>query len=315
MDHRTLENFNAQKDLSRRQARWQEFMAQFEMGIYYVKGEDNTVANALSHLPVDKNKEEPMTKYDAWLLSNSINVTMTISADTEFLKEIKNGYLEDNFAKKLAAGTTVLGIHEENGLWYVGDRLVVPRTGTCRENLFRLAHNTMGHFGTEKVYVNLRSAYYWPNMRRDLEDAYVPACIECQRNKSPTTKLKGPLHPLLILDERGASVAIDFVGPLPEDEGFDCIMTITDRLGSDIHIVPMRTDLMAENLAALFFKHWYCENGLPLDIISDRDKLFVSKFWKALHCLTGVKLKMSTAYHPQSDGSSEQSNKTVNQCL
>jgi len=52
-----------------------------------------------------------------------------------------------------------------------------------------------------------------------------------------------------------------------------------------------------------------------LDIISDQDKLFVSKFWKALHHLTGVKLKMSTAYHPQTDGSSERSNKTVNQCL
>ena len=127
----------------------------------------------------------------------------------------------------------------------------------------------MGHFGAEKAYANLRSAYYWPNMRRDLENAYVPACIECQRNKSPMTKLKGPLHPLLIPDECGASVAIDFVGPLPEDEGFDCIMTITDRLGSDIRIVLTRTDLMAEKLAALFFKHWYCENGLPLDIISD----------------------------------------------
>ena len=234
-----------------------------------MKSEDNTVADPLSRLPVDKNEEEPMTKYDAWLLGNSVNVTMTISADTEFLKEIKNGYLEDNFAKKLATGTTVPGIHEENGLWYVGDRLVVPRVGTCRENLFRLAHDTMGHFGAEKAYANLRSAYYWPNMRRDLENAYVPACVECQRNKSPTMKPKGPLHPLPIPDEHGASVAIDFVGPLPEDEGFDCIMTITDQLGSDIRIVLTRMDLMAEKLAALFFKHWYCENGLPLDIISD----------------------------------------------
>jgi hypothetical protein len=61
--------------------------------------------------------------------------------------------------------------------------------------------------------------------------------------------------------------------------------------------------------------HWYCENGLPLEIISDRDKLFVAKFWKALHKLTGVKLKLSTAYHPETDGSSECTNKTVNQCL
>jgi hypothetical protein len=65
----------------------------------------------------------------------------------------------------------------------------------------------------------------------------------------------------------------------------------------------------------VFFDQWYCENGLPLEIVSDRDKLFMSKFWQVLHGLTGVKLKMSTAYHPQSDGASKRTNKTVNQCL
>jgi hypothetical protein len=71
----------------------------------------------------------------------------------------------------------------------------------------------------------------------------------------------------------------------------------------------------AREAANLFFNHWYCENGLPLSIMSDRDKLFTSKFWKALHCLTGVKLKMSTTYHPQTDSASEHTNKTVDQTL
>lgn len=65
----------------------------------------------------------------------------------------------------------------------------------------------------------------------------------------------------------------------------------------------------------MFFDRWYCVNGLPLDIISDRDKLFMSRFWRTLHKLTGIKLKLSTAYHPQTDGSSERTNKTVNQCI
>jgi hypothetical protein len=52
-----------------------------------------------------------------------------------------------------------------------------------------------------------------------------------------------------------------------------------------------------------------------LEIISDRDKLFVSHFWKALNVLSGVKLKMSSSYHPQTDGSSEWTNKTINQAL
>ena len=69
-----------------------------------------------------------------------------------------------------------------------------------------------------------------------------------------------------------------------------------------------------DDLAHLFFTRWYCAAGTQL-LISDRDKLFMSKFWWALHKLTGVKLKLSTAYHPQTDGASERTNKTVNQCL
>jgi hypothetical protein len=86
-------------------------------------------------------------------------------------------------------------------------------------------------------------------------------------------------------------------------------------LGSDVRLVPTRTDISATHLASIFFNEWYCENGLPLELISDRDKLFISKFWKALHSLTGVHLKMSTAYHPQTDGASERTNKTLNQCI
>jgi hypothetical protein len=88
-----------------------------------------------------------------------------------------------------------------------------------------------------------------------------------------------------------------------------------DRLGSDIRLIPMCTDISTPKLALLFFNEWYCKNGLPLELISDRDKLFVSRFWKALHALTGVHLKMLTAYHPQTDGASEQTNKTLNQCM
>jgi hypothetical protein len=74
-------------------------------------------------------------------------------------------------------------------------------------------------------------------------------------------------------------------------------------------------DITAPELATLFFDHWYCKNGLPLEIISDCDKLFISQFWKSLHKLTGVKVKMSTAYHPETDGASKGTNKTVNQML
>lgn len=121
--------------------------------------------------------------------------------------------------------------------------------------------------------------------------------------------------PLPIPTGCGDSIAIDFIGPLPEDDGYNCIVTITDYLGADICIIPTQNDITAAKFAALFFDKWYCENGLPLDIVSDRDKLFCSQFWQALHQLTGVELKMSSSFYPETDGSSERSNKMVVQAL
>ncbi|KAJ2921319.1 hypothetical protein H1R20_g15775, partial [Candolleomyces eurysporus] len=108
---------------------------------------------------------------------------------------------------------------------------------------------------------------------------------------------------------------MDFIGPLPEDNGYDSILTITDRLGSDIRLIPCRSNATAEEIAELFFSQWYCENGLPTSIVSDRDRLFVSKFWQTLHRLSGIKLAMSTSFHPQTDGSSERTNKSVIQAI
>ena len=241
---------------------------------------------------------------------------LSITTYPSILHEIQDGYAWDNFCKKLMDPSFGMKeVSSANGLWYIGDRLVIPQTGNICEELFCLAHNNSGHFGTDKSYATLRDAYYWPNMCRDLEKSCIPSCVECIRNKLSTRKPTGPLHPLPVPDERGDSVAIDFIGPLPIDENYDCILTMTDCLGSNIHLIPARTTITAEELALLFFDNWYCENGLARDIVSDCDKLFVSKFWCTLHKLTGMSLKLSSSYHPETDSASEQSNKTVNQCI
>jgi len=133
------------------------------------------------------------------------------------------------------------GIEWVDGLLYVGSQLVIPRVGTLREDIFCLTHDTLGHFGFEKSYASLWDSYYWPNMQTDLQQAYIPTCMGCQQDKGWTTKPTGPLHPLPILDECGDPIAIDFIGLCPVDNGFDLIVTITNRLGSDICITPTHT--------------------------------------------------------------------------
>lgn len=314
-NHQILENFETQHDLLRRQLRWQELLSQFEMTIVYIHGEDNTVADTLSHVRVDSFVDKGgAPAFAVWEHGAAVSAVLKVEMDVSMLDAIKKGYAQDDFAAKLL-DSKMTSITESNGLLYGGSWLVIPRVTDIRENLFRLAHNCLGHFSADKSYAALRESYYWPNMRKDLEKGYIPSCADCQRNKSCTTQAAGPLHPLPIPEDRGDSVAIDFVGPLPTDNGFDMICTMTDRLGSDVCIPPTRANMTAEEFAVVFFDYWYCENGLPLEIVSDHDKLFISKFWATLTKLTGVWLKMSSSYHPETDGSSERTNKTLNQCI
>jgi hypothetical protein len=98
--------------------------------------------------------------------------------------------------------SSVPSVYCANDLWYIGDRLLIPRVTDVRETIYRLAHDCLGHFDKDKSFLVLKDDYYWPNMRRDLEQTYILGCAECQRNKSPTHK-HGLLHLLLILTKGG----------------------------------------------------------------------------------------------------------------
>ncbi|CDO74640.1 hypothetical protein BN946_scf184822.g3 [Trametes cinnabarina] len=82
-----------------------------------------------------------------------------------------------------------------------------------------------------------------------------------------------------------------------------------------VHLVPSRTTYKARDVAELVFSEIYKHHGLPKAIVSDRDVLFTSAFWTHLHKLIGIELRMSSAYHPESDGSTERANRTVSQML
>ena len=82
-----------------------------------------------------------------------------------------------------------------------------------------------------------------------------------------------------------------------------------------VHLIPSHVNYNATQLAELVFENIYKIHGLPQNIISDRDVLFTSTFWSRLHRLIGTKLQLSSAYHPQSDGSTERANWTVTQML
>jgi len=108
-----------------------------------------------------------------------------------------------------------------------------------------------------------------------------------------------------IPERRFDELALDFVGTLPLSKGFDTILVMTDRLTDYVKLEPTHSTATAQDIAELVYASWYRQFGLPTAITSDRDKLFTSNFCKELHKRIKVSLRMSTSFHPETDGSSE----------
>ncbi|KAL0398581.1 UNVERIFIED_CONTAM: Transposon Ty3-G Gag-Pol polyprotein [Sesamum radiatum] len=121
----------------------------------------------------------------------------------------------------------------------------------------------------------------------------------------------GLLQPLPIPDQAWSCISMDFIEGLPNSEGKDSILVVVDRLTKYSHFLALKHPYTAASVAKIFFDNIYKLHGLPVSIVTDRDKLFTSRFWKELFTLSGVSLDMSSAYHPQTDGQTER----VNQCL
>ncbi|GAA5974074.1 hypothetical protein JCM8115_002312, partial [Rhodotorula mucilaginosa] len=209
----------------------------------------------------------------------------------------------------------VQGFVERDGLFFFeGDRLVVLNDPELREALLHDSHDALGHFGAKKSLAALSQSLYWAGMAKQVEE-YVASCDGCQRHKARTTRRTGKLHPLPIPPRPFANVALDFVGPLPPSNGKDLLLTVTDQLSGYTRLIACRTKHGAKEITHLFFEEWVRFFGMPERLVSDRDKLFTSKFWRCLHVRLGTKLQMLTAFHPETDGRSERTNKTVIQVL
>lgn len=102
---------------------------------------------------------------------------------------------------------------------------------------------------------------------------------------------------------------MDFIDGLPRSNGMSTILVVVDRLSKYTHFMGLKHPFTAQKVAEVFTKEIVRLHGIPEAIVSDRDKVFLSQFWEKLFKLQGMRLKYSSAYHPQTDGQTEVVNK------
>jgi transposase InsO family protein len=300
-DHAPLRHWKAQRVMSKRQLRWLDFLAEFDFDITHIPGISNTAADALSRYPFAQ-----------------VNEIFAVEIDPKVIDRIQKAYKDDSFFGPVIQNfdhySSAYELTTEGLLYTKSGRLCVPDCKLTRETLLQEHHDRENHFGKYKTREKLARHYFWPTLSADVDD-YITSCSQCSRNKSSTQSPAGWLHPLPIPVDRFTDISMDFVGPLPRSRGYDTLLVITDRLTGYVRIEPTLSTAKARDVAELFHRTWYRQFGLPRVIVSDRDKIFLSHFWKELHRLLDVKIRLSTSYHSETDGATERANKTIIEAL
>jgi len=192
-------------------------------------------------------------------------------------------------------------------------RLVVPNVAALRTEILAQCHDALtgGHFGRDKTLEAVKRRFHWDGLAADVA-SYVASCDACQRNKPSQQLTPGPLMPLPIPERVCSEWTTDAVTGLPKTRrGHDAIQVYVDRLSKLKYFAPSHSTAGAVELAQLFQDTVISRHGVPEVVVSDRDPRFTAHYYAALSKLLGIDLNMSTARHPQTDGQSENSIKSL----
>lgn len=325
-DHKNLTSFTTTKILNRRQVRWSEELSAYNFTITYRKGSENTRADALSRRKdyAGGHTERPRAilkeKDDGLSYNHELLATISVVEDTELEQRIKDAYGTDECASRVLKEPTNEFMVDFQGLLRFKGLVYIP--SGIRKQFVREQHSlpAHGHQGIARTFERLSNDYYFPGMRKHVETV-VTECDICSKSKANRHAPYGLLQPPPVPGGAWKSIAFDFVVKLPPSKEpmtkviYDSIWVVTDRLTKYGHFVPYKESSDAKELAYAFLKTVVSQHGLPDEIISDRDKLFTSKFWTSLMAQLGANHKLSTAFHPQTDGQTERLNQTLEQYL
>ena len=231
-------------------------------------------------------------------------------------EQVRQAYEHNEWFTDLE-NTAALRFDDAAGVWLRGDAVVVPNDRALRQRIMHELHAgpMAGHRGGKKSAEALTRAFYWQGCGREMRE-FAQTCDTCLRSKPEQRRPAGLLQPLPVPRQPWESVTTDMVTKLPcTRTGFDAIAVFVCRLTKMVHLVPTTTDVDAPGYAHLLHKEVVRLHGQPAELISDRGPQFTSRVWQELCQLTGCRAKLSSAYHPQTDGQSERTNRIMEEVL
>ena len=308
-DHKALERklHKSAHDppISDRQARWIESLIRFPYTFEWVKGANNTLADALSRNP-DPSCNATVSVTHSLLAGLRKRLRLAAEQDEEYL-----GVIEQ--ARDPATDLKVF----QGLIWDAQGRVHIPRDAEIRTLLISEAHDSpmAGHFGIERTLEIVQRRWHWRGIQRDVRE-YVKTCAICQRAKHANTKSAGELHPI-VASRPWEIITLDFVSGLPKDPHTKAeqILVIVDKFTKYVMLEPCSIDIDAIQTASIFTKRVIGEHGIPSVVISDRGPQFAAAVWAAILKNMGSRVALASTHHPQTDGQSERVIQTLSRII
>jgi hypothetical protein len=299
-DQRSLMHITDQRLQTPWQMKLYTKLVGLQFKVIYKPGSTNLAADALSRHP-----QPP------------IQLNAVSYCSPSWLAEVAAGYTTDPVSRALVQELSVdPGSHPPysliNGILRIHDRIWVGNNKPLQLRICSALHASAmgGHSGFPVTYARAKKLFAWHGMKSDIKQ-FVASCTVCLQAKPDRARYPGLLSPLPVPAESWQVISMDFIEGLPRSGNANCILVVVDRFSKFAHFIPLLHPFTASQVAQLFLDHIYRLHGMPTHIVSDRDRIFTSMFWKELFRLAQTQLCMSSAYHPQSDGQTER----VNQCL
>lgn len=187
----------------------------------------------------------------------------------------------------------------QDGILRFKGRVWIANEGNTQQHIIRALHASAagGHSGFHATYNRVKCLFAWKGLKQQVK-LFVRSCLTCQQAKMERTSPTGLLQPLPIPRRPWAIISLDFIEGLPKSGGYNAILVVVDKFSKYAHFVPLHQPFTALDIAKTFMQEIFKLHGLPLGIISHRDRIYTSQVWQELFRLCKTELMMSSSYHP-----------------
>ena len=329
-DHNNLVYFSRRRPLSPRHSRWVQILSSYSFVIIYRPGSENVLADPLSRhpsyaltpeerdvqnlltlIPEDKFLQFPPDTLKNFSQASSKAMTLRSAVKAPAETIIPQG----NPATQEGSSLSNEDLSEEDEPEEIFNRTEVSDP-KVRLKILQSRHDSPlgGHFGQMKTFELIHRDFKWKGLRKDVKK-FVSTCEVCQRCKKGRHLPYGLLMPLAPPKMPWISISLDFIVGLPESEGYNAVLVVVDRFTKMAHFIACTDKTDAAMTANFLISYIFKLHGLPDEIISDRGPQFKARLWKQVLQSLKITRKLSTAYHPETDGQTERINQILEQYL